>query len=210
MSDRLGKIKNTVEDARSGRLIFVSHCILNQNACVRGIASQPAAIRELVDLILDNDVSIYQMPCPEVTFCGSMRWGQVKKQYSSPMFRRHCRQLAEQMCDQAQTYQDNDHEVLGFVMRDGSPTCGLLTAAVEADDNQIWGGMVWEASPLQRFAATKGVFTEELHAELQRRNMTNIPLLSLPEVEEAGSIQECMAEIEKAITKTAVKPLAKV
>ena len=97
MTDTLGKIKDTVNDARSGRLIFISHCLLNQNACVRGLASKPAAIRELIDVMLDNDVAIYQMPCPEVTYYGSMRWGQVKKQYASPMFRKHCRNIAEQL-----------------------------------------------------------------------------------------------------------------
>ena len=210
MTDKLGNIKDTVDDARSGRLIFISHCLLNQNACVRGLASQPAAIRELIDLLLDNDVAIYQMPCPEVTYYGSMRWGQVKKQYASPMFRKHCLNIAEQLCDQVQTYRDNDHEVIGFVMRDGSPTCGLLRSAVEADENQVWGGMVWKASPLQRFGETKGVFTEELQAEVERRGMKDILFLSLPEVPEAGSFPDRLAEIKKVITKKSQQQLANV
>ena len=210
MTDRLGQIKDTVDDARSGRLIFISHCLLNQNACVRGLASQPAAIRELIDLLLDNNVAIYQMPCPEVTYYGSMRWGQVKKQYASPMFRKHCRHIAEQMCDQVQTYRDNGHEVIGFVMRDGSPTCGLLCSAVEADENQVWGGMVWNASPLQRFGKTKGVFTEELQGEVERRGMKDILFLSLPEVAEAGSFPDRLAEIKKVITKNSQQQLASV
>ncbi|HIK45840.1 MAG TPA: hypothetical protein IGR64_13300, partial [Leptolyngbyaceae cyanobacterium M65_K2018_010] len=162
MTNVIGQIKDSIQDARSGRLIFLSHCMLNQNACVRGLASQPAVIRELVDVLLKYDVAIYQMPCPEVTYLGSMRWGMVKKMYGNPMFRRHCRQIAEQMCDQVQTYRDNGHQVIGFVMRDGSPTCGLKCAAVEADADQVWGGMVWHANPLQRFGNTPGVFTEEL------------------------------------------------
>ncbi len=201
MTEKLGKIKNSIQDARSGRLIFLSHCLLNQNACVRGLASQPAVIRELVDVLLENDIGIYQMPCPEVTYLGSMRWGQVKKMYGNPMFRRHCRQIAEQICDQAQTYQDNGHEVIGFVLRDGSPTCGLKCAAVEADDEQIWGGMVWHASPLQRFGKTEGVFTEELKAEVRRRGLDDLLFLSLPEVEEAGSFKDALTEIERAVAK---------
>lgn len=201
MTEKLGKIKNSIQDARSGRLIFLSHCLLNQNACVRGLASQPAVIRELVDLLLKYDIAFYQMPCPEVTYLGSMRWGQVKKMYGNPMFRRHCRQIAEQICDQIQTYYDNGHEVIGCVMRDGSPTCGLKCAAVEADENQVWGGMVWHANPLQRFGETEGVFTEELEAEVKQRGMPNIRFLSLPEVEEAGSLKEALAEIEQAIAQ---------
>ena len=140
MNDKIGVIKDSLQDARSGKLIFLSHCLLNQNACVRGLAGQPAVIRELVDLLLDHDVAFYQMPCPEVTYLGSMRWGQVKRQYGNPMFRRHCRRIAEQVCDQIQTYRDNDHRVIGIVLRDGSPTCGLNTTAVEADEQQTWGG----------------------------------------------------------------------
>jgi hypothetical protein len=79
MTEKLGKIKDSLQDARSGRLIFLSHCLLNQNACVRGLASQPAVIRDLVDLLLAYDIAFYQMPCPEVTYIGSMRWGAGEK-----------------------------------------------------------------------------------------------------------------------------------
>jgi predicted secreted protein len=199
MTGKLGQIKDNVLDSRSGRLVFVSHCLLNQNACVRGLASQPGVVRPLVDLLLAQEVGIYQMPCPEVTYLGSMRWGQVKKQYGSPMFRRHCRRIAQEICDQIQTYRDNAHEVVGIVLRDGSPTCGLRCAAVEADEQQVWGGMVWNASPRQRFGNTPGVYSEELLAEIQSRPGFAVPLLALPEVPEAGSFDDALAELERAL-----------
>lgn len=107
--------------------------------------------------------------------------------------------IAEQVCDQIQTYRDNGHEVMGVVLRDGSPTCGLRCAAVEADERQRWGGMVWHANPLQRFAPTEGVYTEELQAELARRGLGDVRLLSLPEVPEAGSIPEALQAIDAAL-----------
>ncbi len=67
MNEPLGRIKSSVADARGGKLIFLSHCLLNQNACVQGFASEPAAIRSVVDAALDHDVCIFQMPCPEMT-----------------------------------------------------------------------------------------------------------------------------------------------
>ena len=91
VTENVGQVKGSITDQRSGKLVFLSHCILNQNACVRGLASQPAVIREVVDAALDHDVAMYQMPCPENTYVGSMRWGMVKKMYGTPMFRRHCR-----------------------------------------------------------------------------------------------------------------------
>jgi hypothetical protein len=96
--------------------------------------------------------------------------------------------------------------VIGFVMRDGSPTCGLKCAAIAADDDQVWGGMVWNASPLQRFGETEGIFTEELQAEVERRSLPDLLFLSLPEVDEAGSFQDALAEIERAVTQQKQHP----
>ena len=60
------------------------------------------------------------MPCPEMTYTGTMRWGHVKVQYDSPMFRRHYQRLADQVMDQAEDYRRNGYKVLGFVMVDGT------------------------------------------------------------------------------------------
>lgn len=206
MTGKLGQIKTTLQDARGGKVVFLSHCILNQNACVRGLASQPAAIREMVELALAHDVGMVQMRCPEVSHLGSMRWGMVKKMYASPMFRRHCRQIAIEVCDLIQTWRDNDHQVLGIVLRDGSPTCGLNCAAVEADPGQVWGGMVWHASPLQRFGPTPGVYVEELQAELKLRGLDDVRLFALPEVEEAGSLQQALSDIGSAFAAASAQP----
>ena len=198
MQDPIGKIKDKIEDVRSGKLIFLSHCLLNQNACVRGISSEPAMITPLIKLLMENDVAIYQMPCPEVSYYGSARWGQVKQQYSTPMFRKHCRKIAKQMFDYIENYSDTGHRVIGIVMRDGSPTCGLHRTAVSADDQQIWGGMVWQI-PKQRFGQTQGVYCEELQAEKKRRKLNDVLFLSLPEVPEAGDFEAALEEIRKAI-----------
>ncbi len=205
MSDALGRIKGSVADARAGKLIFLSHCLLNQNACVQGIASEPAAIRAVVDVALDHDIGIYQMPCPEMTYYGSQRWGQVKAQYATPTFRRHCRAIAKQILDQVEDYRATGHRIVGVVMRDGSPTCGLNRACVAADDRQIWGGMVWQV-PRQRFADTKGVFCEELEAEAERRGLEDLRLLALPEVPEAGDFDAALVQIRDAAVSTPCRP----
>lgn len=201
MTGTIGQVKASLEDQRSGKLVFLSHCILNQNACVRGLASQPAVIREVVDAALDHDVAMFQMPCPEVTYVGSMRWGMVKEMYGTPMFRRHCRAIAEQVCNQIETYRANGHDVLGVVFRDGSPTCGLRSAAVAADAEQLWGGMVWNACPLQRFEATQGVYVEEFTAVLRERGLDDVHLLTMPEVPEAGSQTDALDEIRIAFAQ---------
>ena len=42
MTEAIGLIKDSREDKRAGKLVFLSRCMLDQNACVRGLASQPA------------------------------------------------------------------------------------------------------------------------------------------------------------------------
>lgn len=196
---RIGVMKDSVDDARAGKIIFVSHCTLNQNAKVRGIAKFPAAIKPLVDLLLGNDIAIFQMRCPEMEYFGSMRWGQVKPQYATPMFRKHCRELANEVLDQVEDYRRGGYDVLGFVMMDGSPVCGLNRTPVPAVKDQKWGGMVWY-TPRQRFDPDRGVFCEELQAEAEKRGITDIPYLSFPEADEVGTtFDEALADFKNTL-----------
>ncbi len=181
-------------DARGGKIIFVSHCILNQNAKVRGIAVFPGAVRPIVDLLLDRGIGIYQMSCPEMTYLGALRWGQVRDQYDSPMFRRHCRALAEQALEQAAEYRRGGYEVRGFVMVDGSPVCGLKKTPQSAVEGQVWGGMT-RYIPSQHFVSGQGVFCEILRAEAAARDLSGIPFVSTPEVADAGSFEEALQSI---------------
>jgi len=172
-----------VRDGRGGKIIFLSHCCLNQNAKVRGIAKYPAMIRPLVELLLERDVGIFQMPCPEMTSLGAMRWGQVKDQYNSPMFRRHCRELAGMVLDQAEEYLRGGYRVLGFVMMDGSPVCGLNWTPQPAAGSPMWGGMT-RYVPEQTQIPDRGVFCEILQRELEERQLlTGIPFVAFPEPE---------------------------
>lgn len=184
-----------VRDNRSGKIIFLSHCCLNQNAKVRGIATYPGAIRPLVELLLDEGVGMFQMPCPEMSYVGAMRWGQVKDQYNSPMFRRHCRNLAERVADQMEEYHRSGYQVLGAVMMDGSPVCGLHKTPQPADPELVWGGMTWYV-PEQIAVADRGVYCEALQHELrQRPGLENIPFVSVPELKELGSFEEAFQQI---------------
>src|SRR5699024_432892 len=50
-------------DGRSKKVIFLAHCLLNQNAISDGTAVCPAAFGELIQLLLDREVGVVQMPC---------------------------------------------------------------------------------------------------------------------------------------------------
>ena len=130
-----------VEDGRSGKVAFISHCVLNQNSVVGGAARYPGAMKPAIELLLENDVGIYQMPCPENSCYGAMRWGQVRSQYNTPAFRRHCQKLADMVLDEVEEYRRSGYEVLGFIMIDGSPTCGL-NKTCEPEEGQVLGGEI--------------------------------------------------------------------
>jgi predicted secreted protein len=181
-------------DARAGKIMFISHCVLNQNAKVRGIARYGAAIRPVVDLLLAHDVGLYQMPCPEMLYLGAMRWGQVRDQYDSPMFRRHLQKLADQVLDQAEDYRRCGYRVLGFIMVDGSPVCGLHGTPRPVDTGRPWGGMT-RYVPQSYVADENGVYCRLLRSEAERRGMGDLPFVSIPEGPEAGSFEEALAGI---------------
>src|SRR5512134_3186554 len=63
-----------LQDRRSRRVIFLAHCLLNENTRYLGGACRPAMVREVVDFCLRHDVAIVQLPCPE-----QCAWGGVLK-----------------------------------------------------------------------------------------------------------------------------------
>ena len=50
----------------SSKCVFVSHCVLAQTVRAEGCAKSPAVIREVVDFLVENEINIFQMPCPEL------------------------------------------------------------------------------------------------------------------------------------------------
>ena len=73
---RLRGLRLRLQDERSGRVVFVSHCLLNQNTRYLGGAFRPGAVHEVVDPYLQDGTGICQMPCPE-----QLAWGGVLKRH---------------------------------------------------------------------------------------------------------------------------------
>ena len=139
---RLGGLRSRLRDERSGRVAFVSHCLLNQNTRYLGGAFRPGAVREVVDPYLRDGIGICQMPCPE-----QLAWGGVLKRrllllygrwwfrpvirpvlpaltaYTVLRYRLLARRVAAQIAD----YQNSGFDVVGVVGVDASPTCGVTT-----------------------------------------------------------------------------------
>lgn len=164
---------------------------------MRGLAQYRGVVEPLIGFLLDQGIGIYQMPCPESTCLGNMRWGYVKDQYDNPMFRKHCERLTEVVMDQIQDYQRCGYHVLGFVMVDGSPVCGLHYTPRPIGDT-LWGGMVWY-SPESHHVLESGVFSEILQQMLKERGI-EIPFIAYPELEEFGRLEDTLATIKSWIS----------
>jgi predicted secreted protein len=169
-------------DARSRKVVFVANCVPNRAISNRTTtaASQPPAIRAVIRLAVDHDVEVVQMPCPERTCYFAQRWGGVRADFDNPAFRRRCQVFAEQVLDQVMAYLATGREVVGIVMRDGSPTCGVTRSCVAVDTEPPWSGMIWQV-PQQRFADTEGVFAEILQTEARHRGIEGLQMLAVPE-----------------------------
>jgi predicted secreted protein len=135
-------LRSKLQDERSGRVVFVSHCLLNENTRYLGGAFRPGAVHEVVDPYLRDGTGICQMPCPE-----QLAWGGVLKRrlllvygrpwlgpvirpllpaltaYTALRYRLLARRVAAQIAD----YQNSGFEVVGVVGVDASPTCGVTT-----------------------------------------------------------------------------------
>ena len=142
--------KQAFGDSRSCKVVLAPHCVLNQNARAAGAAERPSAVTELVTALLDREVGIFQMPCPELFAFGLDR-GRIciEKELRTPHGRSIIRALAQDLVRQIRAYRDWRIQVLGILGKNGSPSCGV---------DETWAGGVCPGS---------GAFIEELASELK-------------------------------------------
>ncbi len=156
------------EDGRSKRVIFVSHCILNQNAKIDGCAHYPGAIQGIADLIVRSGCGVVQMECPEVMHLGLDRQvvagsertiesedTRVAQLMEAPAGRACCRDVASRVARQMEEYVRNGFSVVGVLGVNGSPTCGVETG--------------WRADAE---VAEPGVLIRELRVACEQRGLS--------------------------------------
>jgi len=62
---KIKRVMEKLKDERSKKVIFVAHCMLNENSRWFGGAFRRGCIDEIVDQIQDRGIGIVQMECPE-------------------------------------------------------------------------------------------------------------------------------------------------
>jgi len=167
------EMRKTVEeeamftDTRSKTIVFVAHCILNQNSISDGTAEYPGSIKEIMELLIKSDVGIVQMPCPELMCLGLDRENRNEKvlpvledntrirmlmeKESSAGKIRH---LVQDLLFQISEYKKYGFEIRGIVGINRSPSCGVNTTS---KDNQEVKG--------------EGVFIGALRNELNKKGV---------------------------------------
>ena len=131
-------------DGRSRKVVFLAHCLLNQNAISDGTAVYPAAFRELVQFFLEHQVGIVQLPCPELCCLGLDRGNRQGAQ--SPVTEENTRiraasrmleDLVESVIHQVLEYHRYGFRIVAFLGANRSPNCGVEATS---DHNQEMPG----------------------------------------------------------------------
>jgi len=154
-------------DARSKSILFVAHCLLNQNSISDGTASYPGSVKEIITLLLKSGIGIVQLPCPELMGLGLDRGN--KAGGASPIIEENTRirkaleqkaavekinALVGPLVFQISEYQKYGFDICGIVGINRSPSCGVETTS---KDNREVAGL--------------GVFMEALRCELEKRGI---------------------------------------
>jgi len=147
---------------KSKKVIFISHCLLNQNAKSKGGAKSPGAIKEIVDILAESGIGIVQLPCPQVEYDGGLdRKAKDKVQYDNKKFRADCKKMAGSMLGQIENYLSKNYTVVGILGVEFSPTCAV---------HQLQNGT--------RAVPGKGILMEELDAEMRKKRF-QVPVIGV-------------------------------
>ena len=185
---------------RGKKIIFLAHCILNVNAKVGGLASYPAALRELTDFLADHEVGMIQLPCPETEVLGIQRWGHVKEQLSHPFFSDCCARLLTPFVRQSVMYQEQGYTILGVIGVDGSPSCGIKKTCRSGQ----WGGdfldstETWEKVKTIKWVKEPGIFMETFQKKLMEKTFP-LEFFGLDESNVESSLLRLIDELSRIL-----------
>ena len=154
-------------DSRSKKIVLVAHCILNQNSISDGTADLPGTFQDVVILLLDSDVGIIQMPCPELLCLGLDRGDphgeernvvventRIRKALKEESSYKKIDSLVDQVVFQIEEYLKHDFMVKGIIGVNRSPSCGVETTSMNKEE-----------------VPGKGVFIDTLEEKLSEKEI---------------------------------------
>jgi hypothetical protein len=218
---RQARLASRLTDERQGQVVFVSHCLLNENTRYLGGAFKAGAVPEVVTGLLQAGVGISQMPCPE-----QRAWGGVPKRlllraygikgtalyplrrpllrvfvaYTWLAYARLARAVAREIAD----YQRSGYEVVGIIGVGSSPTCGVahtldmrrsLEVIAACPIASIDRTTMNERAVAACHVPGEGIFIQLLRGRLERHGL-NIPFVEYDMVAEMrGEAQDPVTEL---------------
>jgi predicted secreted protein len=175
-----------VEQDAPRKVALLANCLMNQNAKVCEGARYRGLVNPVVEALRSRGYLLLQLPCPELAFAGARRWWAVYEQYDTPAYRAHCRRLAQGIAPLIEQYLRRGDEVI-LIGLDGSPSSGVRFTSSKPD----WGGRPNRPEDDWEIVPRRGVWIEELEAELARRGLPSLPAtgwaLDMGRFDEAGS-----------------------
>src|SRR6056297_3266691 len=157
---------------RNKKMIVLSHCLINSNAKVEGLATYCGMSEKLVKLLLHNDYGLIQLPCPKLEVYGIKRWGHVKDQFDNYHYRNQCEIILKKYILQLENYIKNGYEISCIVGVENSPSCGVNKTC----KSNCWGGTLNKKNFKKdidnlQIVEESGVFIEELKKLLNKRKI---------------------------------------
>ncbi len=151
-----------IPDNRSKYFVFVPFCLLSQAYQAEGLVKYEwkSSIKPIVQLLLDNNINIIQMPCAESSFNNNLiRKPMGLTKYNHKEFNAHCEKLATLVANEIKNIITSNYKVIAILGIEQSPSCCV---------NYIYTNHGNEKR--------KGLFIEKLHAKIQDYN---IPIIGI-------------------------------
>jgi uncharacterized protein YbbK (DUF523 family) len=188
-------LQRALPDARSRRVVFLSHCLLNQNTRYLGGAVCPGVVACAVAPYLRDGTGIVQLPCPEQRVWGGvlktrLLWLLTHRRVARlaallapavlPYVRLRYAGLAKAAVDDIEDYRRAGHVVTGVVGVAGSPSCGAGTtldmrtaaaALAQHPHSGVSAGWLNDAVIAPALCRGDGWFIDALNRELARRHL---------------------------------------
>ena len=149
---------------RSKKGVFISHCLLAQVTVAKGLAKiSPAIVKPVAQFCLDNDINIFQMPCPEV-LCemgGLERQLHGKIWYENNGLRKISTRIAKEQVNYMKALINAGLDILAIIGVEFSPACAPTYL-----------------NKGRSVIKDKGIYIEELQQELKLQEL-QIPFIGI-------------------------------
>lgn len=140
-------------DNRSKYFVFVPFCLIAQSYQAQGIVKYEwkSSIKPFVELLINEDINIIQMPCSEASFNSSLvREPKGLKKYDTLSFNEHTLSLAKGVANNIKEIIEAGYEVIAILGIEQSPSCCV---------NYIYTN--------EGMKNTKGLFMDKLYNEIK-------------------------------------------